>query len=814
MPDPTRCLLILSLLACAPHSVAFSPADTITVAQASLDELHNSAAQGDAGAMATLGWRYYRGQGVKEDNEQAMRWFRTAMDKGNVSAMFGLSRGLEFGYGVKQDTDAGHRLLIAAATQGDAEAQVAAGQAAFDADNAGEARAWRERAAAQGYPEGLRQYGHMLLHGIGGPVDTERAIPLLRQAAALDDARAMVILGQAYEYGIGLAQDLVQARAWYRRAAEAGDERGHYNFGDVLQRGVGGKSDLDAALRQYRLGAGKGDADSAYALASLYSGDSAAYTDLDEMRRWLARGVQLNDPRAMVWQGNILLSGTLEPSNQAEAVKLYARAADMGNVSGIYYLATCLEDGSGVPQDLPRAAQLYRSIKDKAPDAMQRLVAMQLAGKGMPADAAAAMLMVDAELARSDLVSMLELATFLQERSEDGAADAVRQRVLAHPDAAAARKQLDFVEAWGRLGRAYRGVERLDIAQSTLDEQRAMLDRLPDAGPAAIAGSLLEQGCLYFQRGEPALADAALTRSLSLRESLGANDHALAEHLAWIAACYENANRFAQAERLFRRTLAIVQAQPFTTPDVLARARNRLGYDLYMQGKYEEAAPFFAAAIGGLEAYHHARSPSLAGPLTWLGLSYQALGRDELAAAQFERLVAIRERNSSEEDDRMRATAMERLAGLRTSTKRHAEAEQLLQQAFALYKPRADGRDMGLATLLHRHAELLRDTRRYAAADRAFERALGIMLSLPAAAKWDASGVMHDLGLSLRQQEQPERAATMLARAFAIRLELRPQHHATRQSGDLLAAVYRDIGKLDAALDVARQMTAASATVN
>lgn len=572
--------------------------------------------------------------------------------------------------------------------------------------------------------------------------------------------------------------------------------------------GAGGERDPADTVRQYRLAADKGDQDAAYALVKFYSADNPAHTDIKEMQRWLARGVQLDDPRAMVWLAHLLFNGTFAPYDQAEAVKLYMRAAEMGNVSALYYLALRLDEGSSMPQDLPRAAQLYRLVSEQIPAALERVVTMQFAGEGMPADPAAAMAVVDAELARGELVAMLDLAATLQWRGQPDAADAVRQRVLAHPDIAAARKRRDFVDAYGRLGEAYSGLLRLDVAQTLLAEHRALLDKLPDASPAAIAESMLAMGDLHFQRGETQLAETTLARSVTLFESGNPGDTALAQHLGAVAGRYDSADQFAQAEPLRRRALALVLAQSDTAPDVLARYRSRLAYNLHMQGKYEEAETLLAAAIAALEAFHHPGSASLLSPLDLMGKTYLALGRLDLAAAQYRRQLVIRERNSGEAEDRTRALTLSHLAALDLRARRHAEAERLLQQAFAMYKPRPDGLDIGLARLYHLHGELLRDTGRYAAADVAFERALAIMLAIPAAAKWDASGVMHDLGLSLRQQDQPERAAAMLARAFAIRLAVQPQHHLTRQTGDALAAVYRASGKPDAAADVEKRLRA------
>ena len=45
-----------------------------------LDELRARAEQGDADAQADLGFRYSQGSGVREDDVEAVRWYRLAAD--------------------------------------------------------------------------------------------------------------------------------------------------------------------------------------------------------------------------------------------------------------------------------------------------------------------------------------------------------------------------------------------------------------------------------------------------------------------------------------------------------------------------------------------------------------------------------------------------------------------------------------------------------------------------------------------------------------------------------------------------------------
>ena len=80
---------------------------------------------GDANAQLLLGFMYANGEGVPEDDAEAVLWFRLAAEQGNVRAQSSLGAKYGDGDGVVQD-DARAYLwlnLAAAASQGDDRAR-------------------------------------------------------------------------------------------------------------------------------------------------------------------------------------------------------------------------------------------------------------------------------------------------------------------------------------------------------------------------------------------------------------------------------------------------------------------------------------------------------------------------------------------------------------------------------------------------------------------------------------------------------------------------------------------------------------------
>ena len=78
------------------------------------------AEQGNAYAQFNLGNMYANGRGVKQDDVEAVKWYRKVAEQGNVYAQFNLGLMYEQGRGVKQDDVEAVKWYRQAAEQGNA----------------------------------------------------------------------------------------------------------------------------------------------------------------------------------------------------------------------------------------------------------------------------------------------------------------------------------------------------------------------------------------------------------------------------------------------------------------------------------------------------------------------------------------------------------------------------------------------------------------------------------------------------------------------------------------------------------------------
>lgn len=139
----------------------------------------------------------------------------------------------------------------------------------------------------------------------------ESALDLLRAAARAKDARAINMLGRAYERGWGVPPDCSTAAAYYREAADLGDVWARFNLADLFLRGDGVERDEAAAYALYADAARQGHAKSLNMLGLLHEDGRTVAPDeniaLEFYRAGAAQGdcwAHLNAARILVAKGN------------------------------------------------------------------------------------------------------------------------------------------------------------------------------------------------------------------------------------------------------------------------------------------------------------------------------------------------------------------------------------------------------------------------------------------------------------------------------------------------------------------------------
>lgn len=182
-----------------------------------IDLLKVIAEQGDANAQFNLGYRYFHGDGVIEDDVEAVKWYHKA------------------------------------AAQGHAKAQVNLGICYAIAGDDANAVDWYRKAADQGVAQAQLNLGQCYSKGEGVEKDEMEALKWYRKAALQGFAEAQHNLGVIYKDGNGVAKNDVEAAKWFYKAAVQGIPESQYNIGACYFKGEGVAKDYVEAYAFFSL---------------------------------------------------------------------------------------------------------------------------------------------------------------------------------------------------------------------------------------------------------------------------------------------------------------------------------------------------------------------------------------------------------------------------------------------------------------------------------------------------------------------------------------------------------------------------------
>lgn len=177
-----------------------------------LSRILQQANQNNPQMQFELGKRYYTGNGIGSDKQNALFW------------------------------------LAKSATQNYLPAQRALGILFLDGDgevsaNPKQAIEWLEQAAKQNDPIAIGLLAKTYKDGVFVKADYVKATEWAERGAALDNAEAQYILGDLYRQGLNQQKDLTAAAKLYQKAADQGHIDAINNIGAMLNAGFGIEAD-------------------------------------------------------------------------------------------------------------------------------------------------------------------------------------------------------------------------------------------------------------------------------------------------------------------------------------------------------------------------------------------------------------------------------------------------------------------------------------------------------------------------------------------------------------------------------------------
>lgn len=233
----------------------------VTAMQEAMKRLN--ANSNDASAMALVAELYRDGLAVKQDQDEANRWYRLAADRGDAQAQYALGLAYLEGRGVKADPK--------------------------------QARTWFEKAAAQNQPSALYNLAVMELQG--EIQDFRTAAELFRKSMDAGNVEAIYALALLYKDGSGVPQDLAKSVELMRQAADEKLVPAMVDYAIARFNGKGVEKNEEDAAKYFIKAASLNNPIAQNRLARLYVVGRGVKPDLVEAMKWhvLARANGLPD---------------------------------------------------------------------------------------------------------------------------------------------------------------------------------------------------------------------------------------------------------------------------------------------------------------------------------------------------------------------------------------------------------------------------------------------------------------------------------------------------------------------------------------
>lgn len=197
---------------------------------AQIKEVRSRAEWGDRFAQNDLGSYYYFGYGVRQDYEQAVKWFEKAADNELALGQFNLGLCCLKGIGTSKDVGKAVQCFQEAANQGLSKAEFCLGclhtEGIGVVEDKEKAKFWFEEAAGQGNLEAMYALGTLCLENEGK--DEQKALYWIRRAAYYGLPDAQHHYGRLLMEGEIVKRDREKSNRWLKRADYNGYDFSRY----------------------------------------------------------------------------------------------------------------------------------------------------------------------------------------------------------------------------------------------------------------------------------------------------------------------------------------------------------------------------------------------------------------------------------------------------------------------------------------------------------------------------------------------------------------------------------------------------------
>ena len=322
----------------------------------------------------------YKYHGIKQNYEEAIKFFEETASEGNEYGNINLGYFYENGYGVVQDYSKAMEYYKKAAETGNDEALNEIGYLYYKGYGV-EQDYWKtfeyfKKSADKGNEKALNNLGILYQNGYGVEQDFSKALEYYKKAEEKGNEEAINNIGSLYLFGQGVKQDYSKAMNYFNKSAEKGNDNSINNIGYLYETGKGVERDYSKAMEYYKKAAAKGNGNGLNNIGYLYYHGYGVEQDYSKALGFYKNAAGKRNSSALVHIADFYYYGKGVEQDYSKAMEYYLKAAEKGDFGALFYIGNLYYKGEEVEQDYSKAMEYYLKAAEKGNSDAQKQLEM------------------------------------------------------------------------------------------------------------------------------------------------------------------------------------------------------------------------------------------------------------------------------------------------------------------------------------------------------------------------------------------------------------------------------------------------------
>lgn len=281
-----------------------------------------------------VGYCYFHGEGVNQDTEQSIEWFKKSLDQGNMNALAYLATAILYGNSTEIEKKQAINYL--------------------------------EMACEANIPDAFEQLSICYFNGVGVEKNYKKFLFLAKKAVDLGCTYVESLIGLYY---LDIEENESESFKLFTEAAKNGSASAKYYLGKMYQDGLGVEKNEYTAFMLFKSNAEEGDFDSHFMLSVCYFKGIGTPVNIQKAYQHLEIAAKNGVSIAQIGLALHIKNVLPDVLSSLEAMAWLQKAVDQGDINAFKIMGDWYYEGYGVEKDAQKACEYYKIAADAGDDA-------------------------------------------------------------------------------------------------------------------------------------------------------------------------------------------------------------------------------------------------------------------------------------------------------------------------------------------------------------------------------------------------------------------------------------------------------------